>query len=222
MSLAAWFGAFCAASSLPLFAEDQARDAAQESALELLKPNRLAEAARELESNKDDPSALFSAAVRWESAGDAKRAEKIYSSLIERFPDSPENAKSRYLLALIAQKRNNFAEMESRLLWFLHAPKEAALRAEALWLLGAHYIATRGDRWAAYGCFETLRKDCPTHHFLQMAVNDWKQIEKVSDLDLWSRALARWQPTGLLPDRLPLFLLKKDDIERISQPAPKS
>ena len=220
ISLATWFGAFCAIQSLCLLAEDPG--ALYQKAGRLETEKRWREAAQIFESIKDNPNALFCAGLDWESAGDDPQAERVYHSILKKYPDSQEALKGRFILAIKEQKKFHFVEMESHLLWFFHAPKETLRRPEALWLLGGHYIVVRGDRWAAYGCFETLRKDYPTHPWLKMAVSSWKQIENMDDLDLWSSVLARWQPTGRLPDRLPLFLLNKSDIDRIGKPAPKS
>jgi tetratricopeptide (TPR) repeat protein len=194
-------------ASLSQTAADNAAIYQQANQLEIEK--RFLEAAQLWQSAQDDPGALYRAGMGWELAGNRDRAEQIYRSLLTEYPASAEVGKARFALALLAQGRHDFAEMEARLLWFLHAPTETIRRPEALALLGGHYIATRADRWAAFGCFETLRDDYPSHPALKMAVASWKQIENVGDLVLWSSVVARWKPTGLLPNRIPLFLLQR-------------
>ena len=219
-----WIGCFfwciVAANSSPeAFAQEVA--SIHDQARKLESERKWSEAARLWETSKEVPSALYSAGLDWESAGENTNAERVYKVILNRFPESEQAVKSHFCLAMIAQKRNDFREMESQLLWYFHAPKGTIRRPEALCLLGGHYLVVRADRWAAYGCFEALRTDYPTSESLKMAVATWSQVENVGDLALWSSELARWRNSGLLPDRLPLFLLNGTEIASIRKSTTK-
>lgn len=172
---------------------------------------RWKDAAMVFESIPDDANARYTAGLDWEAAGDMARAEVAYESILRLHPKSPEEAKARFVLALFAQSRNDFAEMERRLLWFLHKPKDTMRRPEALWHLGAHYLTGCGDRWAAYGCFETLCRDYPGHDYVRLAARSWSEAEARGDFALWGNVQAQHRQSGRVPDRLPLFLLNASE-----------
>lgn len=167
----------------------------------------------------NDARALYYAGLAWESAKRGDEARKTYLQVLERFPKSPQAAKSRFVLAILAQRRGDFAEMEEWLLGFLHDPKDTPRRADALWLLGGHYLSTRADRWAAYGCFETLRRDYPDDPEMGSVQAQWKEVSGMGDLELWSRVQVRWGRVGKVPDFLPLFLLTSKETARVKPPA---
>ncbi len=170
----------------------------------------------------DAPKAEYRAGVAWQMAGKSDGAQGAFLRLVQQWPDSNEAAKARFSLALLAQKRSDFGEMENWLLWFLHAPVATPRRPEALWLLGGHYLTTRSDRWAAYGCFEILRREYPDHDHLKMADAQWKEVAIMGDLELWSRVQARWSRIGKVPDFIPLFLLTSKEAARVKPPAESS
>jgi tetratricopeptide (TPR) repeat protein len=199
------------------FAADDA--ASMERASKLERERRWEDAGRAWHEVGGDAKTRYREGLVWQMGGRSDAAREAFLQLIRESPNSDQAAKARFSLALLAQKQGDFGEMEDWLSWFLDAPLTTVRRPEALWLLGGHYLSTRADRWAAYGCFDILRQDHPDHDHLRMADAQWKEVAAMGDLELWSRVQVRWGRVGKVPDFIPLFLLSSKEVARVKPPS---